>query len=118
MIYRTEQANWAMIHATCLIWTKIKRGCGPSCETMAGVWKKALNATVPWGFCPLPARGYRASDRSCWCYSKQQKTIVWGTTGAKVDILPGDQPQIQRFIMVYHLPHVQNDSCSYTSDVT
>ena len=63
MIYRTEQANWAMIHATCLIWTKIKRGCGPSCGTMAGVWKKALNATVPWGFCPLPARGYRASDR-------------------------------------------------------
>ena len=67
MIYRTEQANWAMIHATCLIWTKIKRGCGPSCETMAGVWKKALNATVPWGFCPLPARGYRASDRCCCC---------------------------------------------------
>ena len=63
MIYRTEQANWAMIHATCLIWTKIKRGCGPSCETMAGVWKKALNATVPWGFCPLPACGYRVSDR-------------------------------------------------------
>ena len=67
MIYRTEQANWAMIHATCLIWTKIKRGCGPSCEIMAGVWKKALNATVPWGFCPLPARGYRASDRCCCC---------------------------------------------------
>ena len=63
IIYRTEQANWAMIHATCLIWTKIKRGCGPSCETMAGVWKKALNATVPWGFCPLPACGYRVSDR-------------------------------------------------------
>ena len=55
-----------MIHATSLIWTKIKRGCGPSCETTAGVWKKALNATVPWGFCPLPARGYRASDR-CRC---------------------------------------------------
>ena len=68
MLYRTEQANWAMIHATCLIWTKIKRGCGPSCETMAGVWKKALNATVPWGFCPLPARGYRASDRCCCCW--------------------------------------------------
>ena len=63
MIYRTEQANCAMIHATSLIWTKIKRGCGPSCETTAGVWKKALNATVPWGFWPLPARGYRVSDR-------------------------------------------------------
>ena len=51
---------------------KFKRGCGPSCEIMAGVWKKALNATVPWGFCPLPARGYRASDR-CWCGCK----LVW-----------------------------------------
>jgi hypothetical protein len=69
MIYRTEQANCAMIHATSLIWTKIKRGCGPSCETTAGVWKKALNATVPWGFCPLPARGYRVSDRCCCCCS-------------------------------------------------
>ena len=67
MIYRTEQANCAMIHATSLIWTKIKRGSGPSCETTAGVWKKALNATVPWGYCPLPARGYRASDRCCCC---------------------------------------------------
>ena len=47
-----------------------------------------------------------------------KKRLKKGHHRAPVDILPGDQPQIQRFIMVYHLPHFQNDSCSYTSDVT